>query len=283
MKKFIFPFFIFIALISEVMAQSDVSPARWKSKDIIIDGVANDWVKPLNFYDDQTGLNFAICNDQRTLYFIFTCPDEMKMRRVMSAGWTLQLISKGKQSKFKASLLFPLTKINWMGDRRDRDPLEKKIVADPLITTYKSQITSIEAKGFGSNQHELMLNDRNGINIAIGADSLQHIVYEMAIPLKELFTSGEFQPNEVVTLNITVNAMERAPTDSGAAEGFGERGGRSGGGGSIGRSGGGRSMGGGRSGGGMSRGGGSRGMGSGQRSGLFEKASFKQKFTLVRN
>ena len=101
----------------------------------------------------------------------------------------------------------------------------------------------------------------------------------MAIPLKQLFTAGEFQPNEILTLNITVNAMERPQMNSGADESYmGRGGGRSGG-----RSGGGRSMGGGRSGGGMSHGGGSRSFGSGGQGGLFEKASFKQKFTFAKN
>ena len=35
----------------------------------------------------------------------------------MSAGWTIQLTSKEKKNKFKASLTFPETKMNWMEDR----------------------------------------------------------------------------------------------------------------------------------------------------------------------
>ena len=35
----------------------------------------------------------------------------------MSAGWTIQLISKEKRNKFKASLTFPETKMNRMEDR----------------------------------------------------------------------------------------------------------------------------------------------------------------------
>ncbi len=275
MKKSGLVLVVFMAFISQVMAQGDVSSARLRTEEIIIDGVANEWIKPLNFYDDKTGMNFAICNDQNTLYFVLTCPEERKMRRIMSAGWTLQLTSKDKKNRFKASLAFPATKINWMGDRGERDPFAKKITANPMISTYQSQITAIEARGFQSDQHELMLNDRKGINLAIGADSLQHVVYEMAIPLKEFFTGGKFQPTEIITLNITVNAMKKPQMNSGVNEGYSDR--------SGGRSGDGRSMGRGRSGGGMSHGGRSRDFGSGEQGGLFEKASFKQKFTLAAN
>ncbi len=286
MKKFSLLLLPYLLFAVQSMAQSDVSQARWKSAEIIIDGITNDWSKPLNFYDDKTGLNFAISNDLHHLYFVFTCPEEMKMSRIMSAGWTLQLVSKEKKDKFKASLTFPGARINWMGDRRERDPMERKIVANPLINTYKSQISTIEARGFKSNMHELILNDSKGINIAIGADSLQHVIYEIDIPLKELFDGEVFLPNELITLNITVNAMEKPAMTQGEGEGYQERGGGRSGGGisgfSGGRSGAGRSTGGGRSGGGMSRGG-SRGNRSLGQSGLYEKATFKQKFTLAGN
>ena len=41
-------------------------------------------------------------------------------------------------------------------------------------------------KGFQSKRNELLLNDRNDIQIAIGVDNLQSVVYEFAIPLSEL-------------------------------------------------------------------------------------------------
>ncbi len=103
----------------------------------------------------------------------------------------------------------------------------------------------------------------------------------MAIPLNELFAGGELRPNEIITLNINVNAMEKPSMNSGESEGFQERmGGRSAGG--ISGFSGGRSMGGSRSGSSRLRGG-YHGNRSGDRCGLYEKAKFKQKFTLAGN
>jgi len=280
MRKFSLAFFLLIGFMSSLFAQSDVSPSKWKPGEIVIDGVANEWYSPLNFYDDKTGLNYAICNDKQYLYFVFTCPNEMKMRRIMSAGWAIQLISKEKNKKFKASLTFPGVKMAWIGDRRDANPAEQKITVNPIVSVYQAKISAVDAKGFQTNQGELRLNNRSGINIAIGADSLQHIVFEMAIPLRELYAQNRLQLNELITLNITVKAMERPSFNNGNNGGVSPNGAIAGMGGGRGGRGG---MGGGMSRGGMSRGGSSHENSSGDRSGMFEQASFKQKFKLVQN
>ena len=273
------------------LAQSDVSKARWKSKEIVVDGNDREWTKPLNFYDDKSGLMFAICNDQRNLYFAFTVNDEMKMRKLMVAGWSIELSSKEKERKFNATLTFPAVNLTGMG-KRPGSEFEKKVPGNPFIDAYRLQIQSVAVKGFLASQTEVKLNDKNGIDIAIGADSSLFIVYEIAIPLKELMADNVVHLDELITLNVSVNALERAT--GGDREGrAGRGGGRSGGemsdmGGSMegggmrgGGMGGGRGgMGGGR--GGMSRGGGYSSGGSGDRSGLFEKVSFKQKFTLAK-
>jgi hypothetical protein len=294
MKIFTLLLVQFLMLNMNVMAQNDVIKSRMKGKAILIDGNDNEWNKPLNFYDDKTGLMFDISNNEQNLYFIFTNKEEMKMRKLMSAGWSIELFSKEKNKKFKSKLTFPATKMAWQRDRRGAGSMEKKIKGNPFITSYLEQIPSIGTRGFQSGVDQVMLNNRNGIDIAIGADNEQHIVYEISIPLKELFNGNPVRLDELINLNITVNAMERPSFgggDGGRSGGgmsgmgmSGMGGGRSGGGMpgmGGGRQGGvGSGMGGGRLGGGMSGGGGYRGNGSEERSSLFEKVSFKQKFTL---
>lgn len=178
--------------------------------------------------------------------------------------------------------------------KRPGSEFEKREAGNHVIDSYRLQLQSIAVKGFISNQTELKLNDKNGIGIAIGADSSRFIVYEIAIPLKELMTGNSVQLDELITLNVSVNAMDRPTGSSGDRGGRAGRGGggsrsemtdmggsRQGGGMGGGQSGGGRrGMGGGRPG-GMSRDGG--GSGSDDRSGLSERATFKQKFTLSKD
>ena len=115
MGKGILVLIAFIAISLNLSAQSDVSQARWKTKEIVIDGNNNEWTKPLNFYDDKSGLMFAICNDTQNLYLCFTVNDEFKMRKLMSAGWSITLSSNEKKKKFTSDLTFPAVNVMGLG------------------------------------------------------------------------------------------------------------------------------------------------------------------------
>jgi uncharacterized membrane protein len=136
------------------------------------------------------------------------------------------------------------------------------------------------------------LNDRttpaDQINIALGVDSIQNLVYEIAIPLKELLAENSFRLDEQITLSVIINALEQPSFVGGQSE-AGQPGGEM------------TDMGGGKSGGGKSSGGKSGGGKSGgskfggftpgdnsnnsgnESGGLFERVSFKQKFMMTKN
>ena len=287
MKKFSLDFFAFFALTFSLTAQSDVSRSRWKTHEISVDGNDKDWEKPLNFYENNSGLTYAISNDNQNLYLVFSVSDQMKMRKLMRSGWSVELSSKEKKKKFDAILRFPEVKMAGKGYQRESNELENRAEGNLMIKDYRAQIPDILINGFKSGQTELKPSSRKDIQLGIGPDSDQNLIYEIAIPIQELIAEDLVQLNELITLNVNVNAMTRPSGGgsygggrSGGGGGMGEGGGggRSGGGG--GRMGGG--MGGGRSGGGGHMGGGERGgSGSGERSNPFEKASFSQKFVLV--
>ncbi len=256
-------------------AQGDVSNARIIVSPILVDGNDKDWTQPLNFYDDKTGLLFAIGNDNRNLYLCFTGKDDLKMKKLLNAGWSVGISSKENKHKYKSVLLFP--RIKGMAGQRGAGKFEGNPISKKSEKIDELEMTLVKAKGFKSNISEISLNDKKGIDIGIGVDSLRQVVFEMAIPLTELFVEEAGQVNQLFTLEVAVNAMDR-PSSSGG--GVGERsrmGGRSGGG----RSG---SMGGGRRGGGMegegAGGGRYQGSESGDRGSFFERESFKQKFRL---
>jgi len=290
MKKISFIFIALTAITLNGWSQSDVTNARRKSKEIIIDGNDHEWTKPLDFNNDRAGLLFAICNDSRNLYFAFSCKDEMKMRKILSAGWSVELSSKEKNKKFNATIIFPEVKKLAFGIIPG-SRIDKKTDPKLLINVYLSEIIAAKTKGFQSNQEKVQLNDQNTpadrINIALGTDSIQNLVYEIAIPLKELLAETSFQFDEQIILSVTINELERTSLGGGQSEAgrpggeMSEMGG--------GRSGGGRGgLGGGRGGSGSSRPAGFTPSGGSNNSGndssnLFERASFKQKFTLTKN
>jgi hypothetical protein len=276
MKQFSLSFLAFIALSFSLSAQGDVSRSRWKTQDIRIDGNDKEWGKPLNFYDNGCGLWYAISNDNQNLYMVFSVSDQAKMRKLIRSGWSIELTSKEKKRKFKTMLSFPAVQMMGKGFQRGSNELENRAEDNLMIKNYEAQMPALFLKGFLSGQSELKLNDHKDIQVAIGADSEQNLNYEIAIPLKDLMAENLIHLDELITLNVSGSYGGGRPGGSGGGGRSGGSGGRMGGGMSGG--GGGRMGGGGRSG-----GGGQGGYSSGDRSNQAEKASFKQKFLLVRN
>ena len=138
----------------------------------------------------------------------------------MNAGWSVVLSSKEKNRKFNATLTFPALKMEGIGQKRSGSEFEKKVPGNPFIKGYQMQLQSVITKGFLSGQAQIKLHNRSGIDIAVGSDTLQNLVYEIAIPVKELMSENSIQLNELITMSVTVNAMER-PNGGGSQSGRG--------------------------------------------------------------
>ena len=269
----------------KLSAQEDVSSAKWVSNKIIVDGNNVDWNEPMNLFDDQTGLLFGISNDDKNLYLCFTGKDEMKIRKMMRSGWTIELSSKEKKKKFDVTLSFPA--IHNMNKEKGEgvSAINKYSDFKGQVNLYRVQFSQVTAKGFKTKNGEIPLINPDGVNIGIGSDSIQKIIYEIGIPIKELMAIDDIKLNEQMELKVIVNAMEK-PANShsgerGEGRGFSNDGG---GGGGRSRMGGGMGNGGGRMGGGRQGGdnsGQSQGGSNQDKTALFEKASFTQKIKLV--
>jgi hypothetical protein len=199
---------IFLTFTLKISAQNDISKAKWQSKKIVIDGNNNEWDKPFSFYDSKSGLTFALANDSTNMYLCFTDDDEWKIRKMMRAGWSIELVCKEKNNKFNASIAFPGLQTMNVENNRTRSSLSLKADLNNLINTYILHVSRIKTKGFKTKNGELPIIENNGIMISIGAVSGQYIVYEIAIPFKELFTGKILRYDELLTLIVTVNTLQ---------------------------------------------------------------------------
>jgi uncharacterized membrane protein YgcG len=269
---------VFILMLSiNLAAQDDVSQAKWQTSKIITDGSNDEWNKPLNLYDGNTGLLFAITNDSKVLNICFTGNDERKISKLMKAGWSIELSSKEKKKKFSTSIVFPA--VEMISAPGKNDDLIKSARPDfkNITAMYKLDLRGVKTSGFVNANGDIPLLNNDGINIGVGSDSTQAIIFELAIPFKELLPEDKLQFNEEMTLEVTVNALKK-PAATGNENSAG-RGSYGGGGGRMG--GGAGRMGGGRRGGGGS-GAERSNSDAAERNLLFEKISFKQKFRLAK-
>lgn len=248
-------------------AQDGISEAKWQAKPLSIDGDDNEWSKPFTFFDNQSALMFSVSNDEKNLFLCFSNNDRMKTGKMMKAGWSIELFSSEKKRKFDASIIFP----------KSIDPgINMRSDFNAAVQIYKSEIQTIQTKGFLISKADIALMNSQGINIAVGADSTEKIVYEIKIPLKELMEENLIQLNETITLELTVNSLEKPKVSNMQEAGKSNFSGGSGGHGGGGR------MGVGGHGGGRGGGYNKENTGSYDRSGLYEKVSFKQKIKLVK-
>lgn len=286
MKKFFLPLAC-IAFSLNLRAQ-DVSTAKWPAAPVIIDGNADEWHQPLNFYDAETKLLFAIANDSTNIYLCFEAKDNATAMKIMRAGMQIELDTKGRHGR-SGSIDFPLApkekrELN-EANGADTRPMgdtgmlngefgDQKPGPGVYHQRFLNNNITMETKGFADANGVLPIRGRD-ISVAMNWDDAGNLFYEVKIPIKQLLDDGYTDDNiaKEITLHVAINGITGA---GGGGGGGGMRGGGMGG-----------MRGGGMRGGGMGRGGGMHGGGmrsgmggSMQGNGMGEKTSFKQKFVL---
>lgn len=214
MKKTNLLLALILIFATNLLAQDDMSKAFWQSKRVVIDSDSREWEKPLNFYNDQSELLFTISNDSTNLYFCFSNNSEGKIFRMMRAGWQIHFSWKVKKKKHAASIAFPAVVTAMQEKKNEEGSLRNSKDFNDLINSYKLNLTSFTTTGFSTQNGILPINKNEGIRIGIGRDSTQSVVYEIAIPLKELFTENTIQLNEKLKVNIVINTMEKRPRNA---------------------------------------------------------------------
>ncbi len=270
----------------QVFAQTDVSTAKWMQQPVTIDGENIEWGS-LNFYDDQTQLNFGIANDSNTIYLCFqttTDPSQLKLTR---AGMKVTLSTKGKD-KHEASIMFPLPQAKQLhvadSSGNDSNSYTHAVYnKETFRQNYIAHHLSMQLNGFAITNGEVSTKD-SLIQAAVNWDSASNFICEFAIAKKEFFgtnyTAKEAMEN--ITLGVEVNALpkseypkSRNPVYKGSGM---HEGGMQGGGGGM--HGGGRMHGGGFNGGGRQQNTEANPMNNDNTPSLSTKTSFKQKFAL---
>lgn len=279
-----FILFLLLNISFHVCAQSDVSTAKWMH--VIVDGNSSEWGS-LNFYDDQTQLNFGLANDSNYIYLCFATTTEPVEMKMMRAGMKITLSTKGKP-RHEASILFPLPQtkqpphtdsIMNEGSNDNNHPVFNK---ETFRQNYIAHHTAMQVSGFTTLNGEVPIKD-SLIQVAVNWDSASNLIYEIAIAKKEFFGASYTtkESMEDITLSAEINGLSKSELGSeGKTNGYQKTGMQTGG----------MHDGGGMHGGGM-RGGGFNGGGryggearnpmiNSNSPSLSTKTSFKQKFVL---
>jgi len=199
------------------MAQSDVANAKFMP--VAVDGKNSEWGS-LNFYDDQTQLNFAIANDADNIYLCFITGTQTAQMKLMRAGMKIMLNTKGK-SKHEASVIFPLPQTRQLlqDSGIDKNNLPPAPGGQPVLNkesfrqNYIAHHTTMQVNGFAITNGEISINNA-GIHAAISWDSVSNMVYEIAIAKNEFYGAG-YSAKDLsagITLSVELNGLSHAAT-----------------------------------------------------------------------
>lgn len=224
---------------------------------IVIDGDLKDWGDSLRYYNRDKQLNYALANDQDNLYMAIRINDRSEQIRVLRAGLTLSIDTRGKK-KETFTMTFPVGDQSAQGLAENAQDLQggnndiKQGDREELMKAKLTKLREIKVTGFKDIESETMTTSNTyGFKVAIDYDKDGNLVYEAAIPLK-FFHADDLSKNEWA-FNFKINGITRPGQDKdngnheGMTRGGGAGGFGGGGGGRGGRMGGGR---GGRTGGG---------------------------------
>lgn len=252
---------------------------------IKIDGEITEWGDSLRYYNTEKKLNYSLANDKDNLYMAIRINDRTEQMRILNAGLTLSVNTKGKK-KETYSITFPVGNPDSQPEPGARMPNPEDLTTnerDDMMRARLTRLRNIKVTGFPDIESDIITTANTyGIQVAVSYDKDGYLNYEAAVPLK--FFHAESPDKSEWAFNIKINGVTRpgAANKGEGPEAGGMGGGRGGMGGGRGGMGGGRGgMGGGR--GGM--GGGRGGMGggtqnSGDRSEMSKSVDFWEKFYL---
>lgn len=244
---------------------------------IVVDGDNKDWPTPYPFYDEKAGIGYDISNDKDNLYITLKTADEKVQVKMLRGGVNVWIDVKGEKNLVTA-INYPLEHNN----SASRAAASMKQSAQQRKMEAIENASDYTLSGFKKcNGNNLSINQANscGIQVKIGVNDFNELVWEAAIPFTALYgrKMTVVDTHKPISICFDLKGLKQV---AGGTNGSGHGGGMGGG-----MRGGGMGGGGGMRGGGGRMGGGNRGSNNPQaateRQKLFEPTKTWVKTTLA--
>jgi hypothetical protein len=192
-----------------------VTAPLWQEKKVMIDGAATDWETPLRHRSKDAKIQYSLSNDGENLYFCLLASDDQTQMKILMNGLELALDTTGGKKKH-ISIKFPLAQEKSFSDRGN--VLEGLPDIPKLRNKLLSEANEIEVKGFPTSigNGRLPLQNNAGIDVRMGWDSYNIMVYEAKIPLSIFSTKN---PNNALGVTVNINGLPQPQLPSGMPSG----------------------------------------------------------------
>lgn len=233
-------FLCLLGLSSISFAQSSIS--KWQAQPIVIDGDRADWGSIPRFFDSQSNVQYEFRNDAKNLFLIVRTTDRAAQMQMMRGGFALKLKVKTKIPT-RCSITFPAQKMGMPPQQLNNKGDESQMLIEktaPKPGPMPKDSVVLDGFKFTNGTISSEDKDENKISFARNKGSREQLVYELRIPLCEIYGKDFVFENEVslpIQLQITINELSQnsGKQDKGGkgmhGRGGGMRGGMQGGGG----------------------------------------------------
>ncbi|NCI49699.1 hypothetical protein GWC95_07185 [Sediminibacterium roseum] len=198
-----------------------VQAVPWQKDSLTIDGSDADWSNPLQLGDDKQFFSYGFSSDRNNLYIQLSTRDENAIQRILRGGLTVYINSHGvNEVAGAAGISFPTgNRVKKEGQMlNDRPELQQdkhialNAVADYSLFGFK-QVKTPENFDYGKPNTE-------GIELAIGLNPSNVLVYEAMIPLRSFLNVNEINTLSRRTVSIGF-VVEDIPGQAGSRGGGG--------------------------------------------------------------
>lgn len=210
---------------------------------IAIDGDSREWGDSLRYFNAEKMINYSLANSKDTLYMAIRVNDRSEQARILAAGLTFSVDTKGKK-KETFSITFPVDvdgAVPLSAIRNDDNGDITQQDRDELLHERLTTLRGIKVVGFKDIEDDMITTSNTyGIQTAVNYDDKNYLVCEAAIPLK--FFHVDAPTKSDWAFNFKINGIQRKPQGDGSEQensgsGRGARGGGRGGHGGGGRGG----------------------------------------------
>ncbi|MBV7531963.1 hypothetical protein [Chitinophaga sp. sic0106] len=190
-------------LFSVTVNAQDEDPNKWAPAGLKIDGKANEWPKPLTFYNNDAKLFYTIANDSSNLYVVISSPDKVSQMKIMRAGFTFSVNPTGKK-KVVSSITFPLLgeeapEVVESQNQRNSVEWQRSILQNAKQISVEGLV--------GVPDGVLPVKNDKQIESAASMDDQGNVVCELSIPLQYLgLTISNDKP---IAYRFKVNPLNR--------------------------------------------------------------------------
>lgn len=231
--------FSVISICNAQSAKTASSTLQPPPSNIAIDGDIKEWGDSLRYYNTEKRINFSLANTKDTLYMAIRVDDRAEQTKILKAGITFSIDTKGKK-KETYSITFPL---NVQGNAPSADVSKSEIGGDitqqdrdELMRERITTLRGIKVVGFKDIEGDMITTSNTyGFQTAVNYDKNGYLICEAAIPLI-YFHADDITKNEW-EFNFKINGIQRKPQSEDAAQSGGHGGHGGGGGGGGGRGG----------------------------------------------